>query len=354
MGAWPPQGDGGQQWGPPPGAPAQPGPAPGAWSYQPPAAEPDRTDPATGLRPLTLSDVLDGMFRLLVTNVRTYVLVLGVLLLPVNVVSSYLQHRSMGGRGLFAVLSDPEMLETMGTGPLGTAGLIAQVVTAVVALVVTPLSFGLAAAIAARAHLGQDMTPGEIWRQVGRRYLTLVVAAFLFFLLVLAPILPGLGVAIAGAAGGSAGLGLVGVLLVMIGLLGSLTVGFVFSLFPVAIVTERLGPVAGLARSARLVRRRFWPFVGVLLVCGLIYNVVSSIIALGLTLPGTLVSGTAGFVLTAAGAVISGVLITPILVNALVLLYFDLRVRTEGLDLQLAAAAIGAPPEGPAQGAWTG
>src|SRR5687768_529877 len=97
MGAWPPQ---------PPQPPTggyPPAPPPGG-GYGPPPPSPAAGGP---LRPMTLSDVLDGMFRIVVRNLRTIGLTLPVIALPIALLVSWLQRESLGGLGLTALFNNP-------------------------------------------------------------------------------------------------------------------------------------------------------------------------------------------------------------------------------------------------------
>ena len=101
---------------------------------------------------------------------------------------------------------------------------------------------------------------------------------------------------------------------------------------------EGLGPIKAMRRSARLVRRRFWPVMGLTLLSG----VVATLFGYALGLVPTMLSlllGTdgAGWLLTAASGVLTSLITMPIVAATTVLIYLDLRVRTEGLDLELDA-----------------
>jgi hypothetical protein len=105
------------------------------------------------------------------------------------------------------------------------------------------------------------------------------------------------------------------------------------------IAVEAVGPIAGAKRSFRLTRRRFFAVLGMGLLSALVENVVflafAGIGALVVELAWGWVIAAA---LTAAGTLVS----KPILAGATVLVYLDLRIRSEGLDLELAARDLGA------------
>ena len=144
-----------------------------------------------------------------------------------------------------------------------------------------------------------------------------------------------------------------------------LTLGFVLCIVPgvwlavawslafVALVAEDLGATAALRRSYSLVRGRFWPTFGVLLIAFVINTVVDQIVSIPFAI-GSFFSADSviGFTLSAIAAIISDVITTPFVAAVFVLVYFDLRVRKEGFDLQLMAQAIGQPEGFPSGGMY--
>ena len=130
-----------------------------------------------------------------------------------------------------------------------------------------------------------------------------------------------------------------------------------------ALLLERIGPVAALRRSFRLVKGRWWATFGVLLVGYLLASIVGAIVQSVITLvPSILADGnTAALAFgSAVGGTVGAVITTPYSAAVVALLYFDLRVRKEGLDLQLLAEGAGvrrdpdAPLPGPIEAdQWT-
>jgi hypothetical protein len=116
---------------------------------------------------------------------------------------------------------------------------------------------------------------------------------------------------------------------------------FVFPLFllvsPV-IAIEGLGPLAAIRRSVRLVTRRYPAVVGIWLLALLLERIID--VALGLVpevVAGFLPAEVAE-VVRPAGWAFALFVTAPTVVGLPVLLYFDLRVRSEGLDLEREAA----------------
>src|SRR5205807_1779982 len=100
-----------------------------------------------------------------------------------------------------------------------------------------------------------------------------------------------------------------------------------------------------LGRSFKLVRRRWWPTAGILLLANLLATAVAAgigLVALPLLFAGRdneLVYDLANGVFGAAASVLT----IPFVAAVVAVVYFDLRVRKEGFDLQLMAQRIGAP-----------
>jgi hypothetical protein len=113
------------------------------------------------------------------------------------------------------------------------------------------------------------------------------------------------------------------------------------------VVLERQGSIASVQRAWYLVRRRFWPVLGTIFVLYLfnflIVNGPTAIVNVILTaLAPSFGSTTTQLIVTAIiQAMVSIVFIViyyPLQMTAFTLIYFDLRVRTEGFDLALMAS----------------
>jgi hypothetical protein len=117
-----------------------------------------------------------------------------------------------------------------------------------------------------------------------------------------------------------------------------------------AIVLEDLSAWGGLKRSWALTLRRFWPCLGFVLLSGLVGTLISySLGALPLVLSIVGPLQHVDWAMSALADQLGDVVAVPVVALATTLLYLDLRVRTEGLDLTLAqrsAPAPGAPGSG--------
>jgi hypothetical protein len=111
---------------------------------------------------------------------------------------------------------------------------------------------------------------------------------------------------------------------------------------PVLLV-EGARPTRALGRSFQLVKPRWWPAFGLGLVVVLFQFTVAMslrLLLVGLILTNQGSSSTAYIVASGAISAISALFTTPVVAAAFVILYFDLRVRAEGLDLQMVLARL--------------
>ncbi len=112
-----------------------------------------------------------------------------------------------------------------------------------------------------------------------------------------------------------------------------------------AIVSERAGPIAAIGRSWELTRGHWWRTFGTLLVLWLLWLVLD--IALGATLLGAIataddMSQATYAVLQTALSIVLNAIVYPLIAAIISVIYYDLRVRNEGFDLQLLAQGVGA------------
>jgi hypothetical protein len=108
---------------------------------------------------------------------------------------------------------------------------------------------------------------------------------------------------------------------------------------------EEAGPVQAMARSVVLVRPRFWPVMAIGIGSGLLASVLGNILGTPFTLAALAVGYHWGWILAAVGTVLPALVTTPFVSILATLVYFDLRIRNEGFDLQMIAAELarGAP-----------
>jgi hypothetical protein len=118
-------------------------------------------------------------------------------------------------------------------------------------------------------------------------------------------------------------------------------------------IPERVGALGAVKRSWRLVRGKFWRVLGILLFGGVVIWIVSQALQFGIgLLTITLVAWTqsgnpAGDVIAVATGIAAGISMLLVVIASLAflsavqaLIYLDLRVRREGLDLWLRPALL--------------
>ena len=294
------------------------GPSGGPGGNGPFAGEASPADvPHVALHPMTVADILDGAFSIIKARPMRLLGIAAVFVVPVNLVAAYLQRNVLGGVGMADVWSgnfnDPAVVADSQSSSSGSELWATVLVWVVPALALMFVAAAVAKLLNAWAA-GHDLTTGQLLRGVGRSWWPLVAAYVLVHL----------------AEGAGA----------LTCYIGSLAAMAFFSVTAPVIGAEGLGPVAAMKRSASLAGSRFWPVLGI--------NILIAIVDLLLT---TALGGLPEFLalwfgfdvawpLVAVGNVISAVIATPFVAAATVLLYLDLRVRSEGLDLEVAAREL--------------
>lgn len=335
---WTPPEPGGQP--PDPGAAAPPAPGWGAAPTPPPAWQqqgwqqggwqqgPGWAPVKPGvvpLRPLGLGEILDGA----ITTMRTYpkaTLGFAAVIATVTQLMSFVYTVSLRSETEAVTTDsfDSALAElAVGFGLLFILGFVAD-------LVLT----GCLTVIIGQAVLGRPVSLGQAWARVRPRIWALVGASLL------------------------AGLIVVGGFLLCV--IPAIYFGVAFSLATPALVLENQPVTKALRRSWDLVKGSWWRIFGILLLTTVIAFMVESV----LTVPFVLVAGTSGFfadspgdlstmalALQSVGAIVATTITGPLTALVSALLYIDLRMRREGLDVTLAATA-GVPP--PAAGpSWS-
>ena len=323
-----------------------PGPSrpPADWGSTAGSGGPDRggysrrqMDPYGHLRPMTLADVLDGMFRLIKDHWRTFLLAVGGVLVPLSLASNVV----LAGVAPELIvpdieaLLDPQQIEAGGPLP-GVEFIVAVVAVAAIALFfTTPISWAVCTQVAGAAIDGRSIAPGTAVKQGLRRWPALlgvfVVQGLAY--LALAAVIGVVTLAFVQAVGEIGALILLPLLLAWFVLCVWLYTRWALAV-PVTVL-ERAGPLRSLGRSWRLTAGRFWWLLGTLILVQIIAGIVGAIAGT----PFQLVSLTPGIgtffaaLVVSLGSVVTGLITTPVTVNALALLYTDRRVRAEGADL---------------------
>ena len=200
------------------------------------------------------------------------------------------------------------------------ASQVAQILAAVINLALLPSGYGAVTYAACESALGWPVTPGGIFMAVLRRYFPLLG----FFLLI----------------------ALMAVVFCLIPLWAWIWVNWV-AVVP-AMFVENSGLGTAMGRSWGLVTGRWWRTFLILFLIGVLTVVVRWALVAFAALPLAIISifMSSYILLALAGAVtvVVDALVNPVLQIAVVLIYFDLRVRREALDLFQMAHRLAAPP----------
>lgn len=290
---------------------------------------------------MTVGDILDGVFKLFKANAVTIVVIVALFTVPLQLVAAWLQRDALGGAGFLDALGDPSVLDADAAQPFGEARDIwTSVAITVASLLVVPLMAGAISQVVAASYLGETLPAGAALSRTLRRFWALLggwfishvpalVAGVAFVLLVFLGAGAGLGVVV--------GVGFLAVL-VLVPLVVAVSALSV-AVAP-AIVVEELGPFAGVRRSWGLVRRRFWPVLGISLLAGLITSLVAGALGFVPSVIALFFGLEYGWIVLAAGGILASLVSEPIVAIAATLIYFDLRIRTEGFDLQIIATEL--------------
>ncbi|MEV2273965.1 glycerophosphoryl diester phosphodiesterase membrane domain-containing protein [Nocardiopsis sp. NPDC049922] len=354
----------------PGGAPGHAHPGAGHGYRHPTAGRPVAPRPGVvPLRPMTVGDLFNGAFALIRNNPKTTVGLSMIVVAVTSVVSVIGFGGTMADYGVFVdqAFNDPTAIDPDDPMPLSVWSVVATYSGALLSQAGIVLVTGLLTAVVGLAVLGRRLTPGQAWAAVRDRMWAVVRLALtqllIFFGLtftVLAVTVVGVVVGVAVMASASVELGIA---ILVLGLAAGLASFAVFLWIAVRIqfampvvVLERVGVFAALARSWNLTRGSWWRVFGVILLTMLLVQVIGGL----LTAP---FSGTAAvlvvvFPLEAWMPVVSGAIVyvgtvvisaitTPFTVGVTTLLYIDLRMRREGLDLRLHEAARAGREAGP-------
>lgn len=319
------------------------GPAP--WGQRPAELKPG----VVPLRPLGLGELLDGAVGIIRRYPRPALGLSAVIALVTTLLNIALLVTAF--RPLLEV--DPTALETGDTAALeGAIGGAAAggSLAILLALLSGAVLTGLLTAVVGKAVLGEPMSFAQTWRQVRPFLLRLVGLALLFLAIVSGILIAGI---VAGAgliAVGGGFLAIVGVPLILASLAACAYVYIRLSLAPCVLVLERTGILVSLRRSGELVKRDWWRVFGILALTFIIGGFVSQVVqlpfaVLGAGSPSALfdpeadVFGTRALVLSAIGGGLASTLVAPFTAGVRALVYVDRRMRAEGLDVALTAAA---------------
>lgn len=258
--------------------------------------------------------------------------------IPMSIATVAIFRFTGGGDFLETAVNNPERLQGLASevfAELATPFYVALGVTTLLQLIAA-VFIALAAHMAVAGDVaGEPVDGGTIVRQALRRYPPGLAAALLAVLSV--ALLLGLGITVwlvpvLSVGTPNTGTELVALLLLAVLIGPGIWVGVSFSMSTATLALENKGPLSAIRRSMRLVRGRWWPTAGFLLIVGLLGGIAVQLIQL-VALPLASVGGSSAalVVASALGVVTQGLLVAGISV-IYTHWYLDLRARRENLS----------------------
>ena len=293
------------------------------------------------LRPLGVGDIVDRVFSMYRQRALLFMALSAVPYLALFLV--------IGGIALsLASQLTPlaPFLESLGTAPVSrnfvitpaeAAALFTLLVVGVVAGLISVLflsvQIGSLVDAAAARYLGKETTVGASFR-AGLRVAPKIIATglLLFFALLFGWIALFVLVAVVNN-------GIVAVVAILGGLVGTVFVFASWLVAPVVAAIEPVGPIHAIRRSWWLSNGHRWRILGLQILLAVLQGVLSTLISF--VFVAAFISDTVTrLVLQNLVNVVATVLWAPVEWGTFTILYFDLRVRKEALDLQIAAEAL--------------
>lgn len=264
------------------------------------------------LRPLAIGEMVDGAIRLYRNHFLTLIKISAVVLGPIALVE-IVATAIVGPVDFTTMVIDVDSTPAEVFAPLVPIYAVLAV-TGLLSFLGSVLVQGASITALAQAYQGQEPEWSTSLKAGARRFFPLAVATILI----------GIG----------ATFGLIFCLVPGVFLFTKWTVT------PAAVVTEQAGPFKAMGRSWQLTNGRFWPVLGAVVLAYLLYVVVSQIIGVvtgAVTFASALNSDQISFLPSIIGSALVSVFAAPFLAAMVTIIYFDLRVRKEGYDLELMA-----------------
>lgn len=309
------------------------------------------------LRPLSIGDIYQGAFAAIKTNARTMfgftAALLGVVLV-ISITTNY----AIINLVLPNYLSPSSPYAAVFTS---LSGSFSQLGGTLLQVLATVLLSGLIVVAVSRSVLGRVASSKEVWERTKSKFLPLIglniITSIISGLMMIIGIVVFF-VLLASAASTAKtdreflqdlGVSLVGLLILMvISALVSSYLSIKFSVASPAMVLENLGVFAAIGRSWSLTRGNFWRLFGINILTAIITFMVAGIfvgiadalgaifIVVGSSSPEDVIASlNTTYILIMVMSTIAQLLILPFTSSVNALLYIDLRMRKEGLDVEL-------------------
>jgi hypothetical protein len=273
--------------------------------------------PTTGLRPLSVGETLDRAINVYRRNAATLWKIIAVVVIPIQVLQILLQRVAVGH-----VVNINGTFYKVGGGSSG--GAIVLVIVLILSIAAVLIANGATFKAIGDAYLGHEpdwaASLSYARSRLGALLVLAIVATILIAIGFLLFVLPGIYLMVC------------------------------WSVAIAALMLEGKRGFASLGRSFELVRGRWWATFGRLLAALVVYAIAYFVIAL---IAGAIANGISNYTvfLIVAGIfnAATNILFIPFIAAVLVVIYIDLRVRKEALDIEMLAASLGSPaPTAPA------
>lgn len=293
---------------------------------------------AESFEPMSVGQILDRVFRIYRRNFVRFIVIVAVIQVPVNLLVMVSEYALTSGANVQQPYSEPPTFEALGDMTsnrdasgfqtrygedeqpdfpvLTFVGLILGVILAVLG---NTLCQGALTKSVSESYLNNVIGVGEAYRYVLPRLMRLIFAGFLVSIVV--------------------GIGFL--LLVVPGIIFALW----FSLTIPTIIVEDVGITEAMGRSKRLVAGN----LGKVMVVGFLVLLIAMVINMAFGFFGGAIIGplarqsyALAYSITTLLNVAAAILAAPIGAAAYILLYYDLRIRKEGFDLEMLANSLGA------------
>lgn len=309
------------------------------------------------LRPLSIGDIYQGAFAAIKTNARTMfgftAALLGVVLV-ISIATNY----AIINLVLPNYLSPSSPYAAVFTS---LSGSFSQLGGSLLQVLATVLLSGLIVVAVSRSVLGRVASSKEVWERTKSKFLPLIGLNIIISIISGLMMIIGIAVffALLASAASTAktdreflqdlSIMLVGLFILMVisALVGSY-LSIKFSVASPAMVLENLGVFAAIGRSWSLTRGNFWRLFGINILTAIITFMVAGIfvgiadalgaifIVVGSSSPEDVIASlNTTYILIMVMSTIAQLLILPFTSSVNALLYIDLRMRKEGLDVEL-------------------
>ncbi len=304
---------------------------------------------STDLRPLSLGELLDRTFRLYRNHFWLFV---GIMAVP----SAF----SVPFMVLFFPMQSSVFSARQPTPKLVIGTLVLALVCYFVFVVVYSLAVGAATLAVSDVYLGQGTTVraaykrvwGNVWRIIGVAVVAMLRIFGMFVLIMIGVVL------LVALSFGLVGFlshgqpkpalaimaGIITVLAYIAGLGAAMLWSLRYAVSIPSLLLERVGVLAALRRSVQLTKGRRWHLMAAVFLCAIIAYVgvivfqgpffVTMMFSMRGAIPDWL-----GYTMAMSGAVGSAIT-GPVLMIALVLCYYDTRIRKEAFDLQFMMSSL--------------